>query len=66
MVPMRSIKKINLAAYFILTILTTAVSLFFLNSKEEVFGVLIVFSGTIINQLMLIESVMMVVDMLHR
>ncbi len=60
---MRSLKKINLKKYLALTILSTALSLFFLNSREEVFGVLIVFFGTIVNQLMLIESVMMVVDM---
>jgi hypothetical protein len=60
---MRSLKKINLKKYFALTILSTAASLFFLSSIEEVYGVLIVFFGTVVNQLMLIESVMMVVDM---
>ena len=60
---MRSLKIINLKKYLALTILSTAVSLFFLNSVNEIIGVLIVFCGTIINQLMLTESVMMVVDL---
>lgn len=60
---MRSIRKINVKKYLALTFLTTLASLFFTESIDEKLGVAIVYFGTIANQIMLIESVMMVVDL---
>ena len=60
---MRSIKKINIKKYLTLTLLTTLASLFFTQNLDEKIGIACVYIGTIVNQIMLIESVMMVVDM---
>ena len=60
---MRSLKKINLPKYLILTNLTTLISLFFVSGYEAIIGIYIVFLGTIVNHLMLVESVLTVVDM---
>ena len=60
---MRSLKKINLPKYLVLTNLSTLLSLFFVSGFEAIIGIYIVFFGTIINHLMLVESVLTVVDM---
>jgi len=59
---MRSIKKINLTRYIILTVLTTCVACYFCNTFEEVCGVLIVYAATIINHLLLIEGGLQLTD----
>ena len=59
---MRSIRKINLVKYLILTGLTTAASCYFCHNMNEVFGVLIVYAATIGNHLMLVEGGLQLTD----
>ena len=59
---MRSIKKIKLLSYLILTGITTAVACAFSNSYDEIFGILIIYIATILNHLMLIEGGLQLTD----
>ena len=53
---MQSIRKIKLLRYFVLTILSTLVALFFNRNVNEVYGILIVYVGTILNHYLLLEA----------
>jgi len=59
---MRSIEKINLWRYLILTVLTTSIACFFSTNLREIFGILIVYAATIINHLLLIEGGLQLTD----
>jgi hypothetical protein len=59
---MRSIKKINLISYILLTSLTTGVCCWFALGVDEVIGILIVYAATIINHLLLIEGGLQLTD----
>ena len=59
---MRSLKKIDVKKYLTLTLSTTLVSAFFTNGYQEIIGIFAVYIGTVVNQLMLIEGVMLLVD----
>ena len=59
---MRSIKKINLLKYLLLTSLTTCVAAYFSKSSDEIFGILIIYAATILNHLMLIEGGLQLTD----
>ena len=60
---MRSIKKINIKKYLLLTLSTTLLISFFTQGVMEKVGIFCVYLGTIANHLMLVEAVLMVVDM---
>ena len=60
---MRSIRKINLKKYFLLTSLTTVLCMFFLQGIQARIGIVCVYIGTIINHIMLLEAVFLVVDL---
>ena len=49
--------KINLKRYFLLTALSTLLCLFFANDINDLFGILIVYCGTIINHIFLTQFV---------
>ena len=59
---MRSIKRINLLRYFILTGLTTGVACFFVNNFNEMIGIIVIYAATIVNHLMLIEGGLQLTD----
>ena len=59
---MRSIERINLWRYLILTVLTTAFACYFALNLNEIFGILIVYAATILNHLMLIEGGLQLTD----
>ena len=59
---MRSIKKINLIKYLLLTSSTTCVAMYFSKSSDEIFGILIIYAATILNHLMLIEGGLQLTD----
>ena len=53
---MQSIKKIKLLRYFALTILSTLVALLFNQGRNEIYGILVVYVGTIANHYLLLEA----------
>lgn len=56
------VTKINLKKYILLTLLSTAVCLFFTQSKNEIFGILIVMFFAAVSQLALTEAVCLLTD----
>ena len=59
---MRSVRKINLLRYFILTGLTTAVACYVTKDLNEISGVMIIYAATILNHLLLIEGGLQLTD----
>ena len=59
---MRSIKRINLTRYLILTAMTTCIAIYLCKNSNELIGILVVYSATIINHLLLVEGGLQLTD----
>ena len=60
---MHSIKRVNLNRYFAFTALTTLCAMLFHRNINDIYGILIIYVGTILNHFLLLETVICIIRM---